>query len=137
MRPFVDRLAPTLLELRGCSVISAAGLIGHTGSTFNYRNADAFASHAGTAPVQCSSGKYESVRLSTGGNLQLNRCLHNIANSQMHADGHAGSIYYDRKRGEGKTHREAMRCLKRRLATVIFRVLSSAQSSREITKMAA
>ncbi len=137
MRPFVERLAPTLLELRGCSVISAAGLIGHVGSTLNYRNADAFASHAGTAPVQCSSGKYESVRLSTGGNRQLNRCLHNIANSQMHTDGHAGKVYYDRKRGEGKTHREAMRCLKRRLATVVFRTLKSAQSNREFNFRAA
>jgi transposase len=137
MRPFVERLAPELLELRGCSVISAAGLIGHVGSTLNYRNADAFAAHAGTAPVPCSSGKYQSVRLSTGGNRQLNRCLHNIANSQMHADGHVGKIYYDRKRGEGKTHREAMRCLKRRLATVVFRTLRTAQSSREITSRAA
>jgi len=137
MRPFVERLAPVLLELRGCSVISAAGLIGHVGSTHNYRNADAFASHAGTAPVPCSSGKYQSVRLSTGGNRQLNRCLHNIANSQMHAAGHAGKVYYDRKRSEGKTHREAMRCLKRRLATVVFRALKSAQSSRETTSHAA
>jgi transposase len=137
MLPFVERLAPVLLELRGCSVISAAGLIGHVGSTRNYRNADAFASHAGAAPVQCSSGKYQSVRLNTGGNRQLNRCLHNIANSQMHAAGHAGKVYYDRKRSEGKTHREAMRCLKRRLAAVVFRALKSAQSSREITACAA
>jgi transposase len=137
MRPFVERLAPELLELRGCSVISAAGLIGHVGSTLNYRNADAFAAHAGTAPVSCSSGKYQSVRLSTGGNRQLNRCLHNIANSQMHTAGHLGKIYYDRKRSEGKTHREAMRCLKRRLAAVVFRALRSAQSSRETTSRAA
>jgi transposase len=137
MRPFVERLAPALLELRGCSVISAAGLIGHIGSTRNYRSADAFASHAGTAPVQCSSGKHQSVRLSTGGDRQLNRCLHNIANSQMHADGHAGKVYYDRKRSEGKTHREAMRCLKRRLATVVFRTVESAEASQGITSRAA
>lgn len=137
MRPFVERLAPVLLELRGCSVISAAGLIGHVGSTNNYRSPDAFAAHAGTAPVECSSGKYQSVRLNTGGNRQLNRCLHNIANSQMHAAGHAGKVYYDRKRAEGKTHREAMRCLKRRLAAVVFRTLRSAQSAREIISRAA
>jgi len=139
MRPFVERLVPALLELRGCSVISAAGLIGHAGSVLNYRNADSFASHAGTAPVQCSSGKYQSVRLSTGGNRQLNRCLHNIANAQMHAEGHVGKLYYDRKRGEGKTHREAMRCLKRRLATVVFRTLKAAQEARggDLTAIAA
>ncbi len=137
MRPFVERLAPTLLKLRGCAIVSAAGLIGHVGSIVNYRNADAFAAHAGTAPVQCSSGKYESVRLNTGGNRQLNRCLHTIANSQMKTDGHIGKIYYERKRSEGKTHREAMRCLKRRLATVIFRTLKTAQSSRLVADRAA
>lgn len=131
IRPFVERLAPQLLELRGCSIISAAGLIGHTGGICNYRNADAFAAHAGTAPIQCSSGKYQSVRLNTGGNRQLNRCLHNIANTQMRTDGHAGKIYYDRKRAEGKTHREAMRCLKRRLASVVFRLLQTAALTRE------
>lgn len=137
LRPFVDRLAPELLALRGCSVISAAGLIGHAGSTLNYRSPDAFASHAGTAPVQCSSGKYESVRLSTGGNRQLNRCLHNIANVQMRTEGHLGKAYYDRKRAEGKTRREALRCLKRRLASVIFRTLRSAEERRRALPMVA
>lgn len=130
LRPFVARLTPELLQLRGCSVISAAGLIGHVGSTLNYRSPDAFAAHAGVAPVQCSSGKYQSVRLNTGGNRQLNRCLHNIANVQMRTDGHAGKIYYDRKRAEGKSHREALRCLKRRLATVVFRSLRAAHNRR-------
>jgi len=96
----------------------------------NYRNPDAFAAHAGAAPVQCSSGKYESVRLSTGGNRQLNRCLHNIANVQMRTEGHVGKVYYDRERSEGKTHREALRCLKRRLATIVFRSLRAAQARR-------
>lgn len=130
MRPFVEQLAPQLLELRGCAVISAAGLIGHAGLIGNYRSADAFASHAGAAPVPCSSGKYESVRVASGGNRQLNRCLHNIANCQMKTAGHAGQAYYQRKRSEGKTHREAMRCLKRRLASVVFRTLRAAQEHR-------
>lgn len=126
MGPFVERLVPKLLELKGCSIISAAGLIGHSGGAINYRNADAFAAHAGTAPIPCSSGQKSSVRVNTGGNRQLNRCLHNIANTQMRSAGHAGKAYYDRKRAEGKTHREALRCLKRRLASVVFRILQNA-----------
>ena len=131
MRPFVKRLVPSLLEVRGCSTISAAGLVGHTGSMRNYASADAFASHAGVAPAKYSSGKFESVRVATGGNRQLNRCLHNIANTQMRTPGHAGEIYYYRKRSEGKTHREAMRCLKRRLATVVFRLLQQDEARLE------
>lgn len=131
MRPFVSRLAARLLELRGCSVISAAGFIGHAGSMLNYRNADTFASHAGAAPIPCSSGKHQAMRVNTGGNRQLNRCLHNMANVQMRTDGHVGKAYYDRKRAEGKTHREAMRCLKRRLASVVFRTLWTAAEGRK------
>lgn len=131
--PFVERLAPKLLEMYGCSLISAAGVIGHSGSITNYRNADAFASRAGVAPIQCSSGKHQSVRVNTGGDRQLNRCLHNIANAQIKRADHAGRVYYDRKRAEGKTHREALRCLKRRLATVVFRVLQSGAISSKTT----
>lgn len=130
MGPFVDRLAPELLQMRGCSTVTAAGLIGHTGSTENYRSPDAFASHGGTAPVPCSSGKHQSVRLCTGGNRAINRCLHTIANVQMRSEGHQGKTYYDRKRSEGKTHREAMRCLKRRLAAVVFRILQRSEAAR-------
>lgn len=136
LRPFVERLAPRLLELRGCSIISAAGLIGHTGPIVNYRSADAFASHAGTAPIPCSSGKHSSVRLNTGGNRQLNRCLHTIANTQIRTSNHVGKAYYDRKRAEGKTHREAMRCLKRRLARVVFHLLQPAVPAYSISTAA-
>lgn len=128
LRPFVERLAPDLLKLRGCAVISAAGILGHMGAIHKYRSADAFAAYAGVAPVQCSSGRHESFRLSTGGNRQLNRCLHNIANVQIRTEDHLGKIYYARKRAEGKTHREAMRCLKRRLATIVFRTLLKAEA---------
>ncbi|MDA8216627.1 MAG: hypothetical protein M0Z94_03325 [Dehalococcoidales bacterium] len=34
-----------------------------------------------------------------------------------------GRKYYDRKRAEGKTHNEAMRCLKRRIADHIWRLM--------------
>lgn len=130
MRPFVERLAPGLLQIRGCSVISAAGLIGHAGAMENYASSDSFASHAGVAPIPCSSGNHQAVRVNVGGNRQLNRCLHNIANTQARTGGHAGKVYYDRKRAEGKTHREAMRCLKRRLARVVFHAMQTASQTR-------
>jgi transposase len=133
MRPFVERLAPELLKLRGCSVISASGLIGHTGAMDNYSSSDSFAARAGVAPIPCASGKHQAVRLNIGGNRQLNRCLHNIANTQMRSDGHIGKIYYDRKRTEGKTHRAAMRCLKRKLANVVFHSLKATAAAASAT----
>lgn len=125
--PFVERLAPTLLELRGVSTVVAAGLIGHSG-TINCRDASAFAMRAGVAPVPCSSGRSDVVRLNLLGDRQLNRCLHVMAIMQIRASGHAGQVYYERKRSEGKTHREAIRALKRQLATVVYHRMKSAAS---------
>jgi len=118
--PFVKRLVPSLVQLRGVSTVVAAGLYGHAGSLKNCRNANAFAMRAGVAPVPCSSGRSETVRVNTGGDRQLNRCLHIIAITQIRSQGHAGRAYYDRKRSEGKAHRSALRALKRQLATIVF-----------------
>jgi transposase len=118
--PFVERSAATLLEVHGISTIVAAGFLGHIGIMGNIRSADAFAMRAGVAPIPCSSGKHQAMRLNTGGNRQLNRLLHIVALSQTRKDGHPGAIYYKRKRTEGHTHREALRALKRRLATVVY-----------------
>lgn len=68
LRPFVEHLAPKLLELHGVSVVVAAGIVGHAGSLRNCRDAHAFAMRAGAAPVPCSSGKHTAVRLNRGGN---------------------------------------------------------------------
>lgn len=118
--PFVDRLAPGLLEIHGISTVVAAGLIGHAGILRNVRSADAFAMRAGVAPVPCSSGLHQSMRVNTGGNRQLNRLLHIAALSQTRKTGHPGEVYYHRKRREGQTHRAALRALKRQLATVVY-----------------
>jgi len=127
--PFVERLAPGLLTLRGVSIVVAAGIIGHAGNLRNCRDASAFAMRAGVAPVPCSSGRSHTLRLNTGGNRQLNRCLHVAAITQIRSVDHAGRRYYDRKRTEGKTHRAATRALKRQLATVVFYRLTSSQRS--------
>lgn len=128
LRPMVRRLAPELLELRGVSTVVAAGLLGHAGNLHNCRNADAFAMRAGTAPVECSSGKSAAVRVNRGGNRQLNRLLHIIALVQLCQPDHAGRRYYDRKRAEGKTSRAALRALKRKLTVVVYyRIIAAAE----------
>lgn len=114
----IGRLAPELLEMRGVSTVTAAGLIGHAGNMQNCRNADAFAMRAGTARVSCSSGKSSAVRINLGGNRKLNALLHSIAIHQIRAADHPSRVYYERKRGEGKTQRSALRALKRRLSVV-------------------
>jgi len=116
----IKDVAPELLDLHGVSAVVAAGIVGHSGSLRNCRNASAFAMRCGTAPIPCSSGRSSTVRLSLGGNRQLNRLLHVIALVQTRTQGHDGRLYYERKRAEGKTHKAAFRALKRQLSTIVY-----------------
>jgi transposase len=120
MRPFIQRLAPELLDMRGVSTIVGAGLLGHAGDVRAMRTAGAFAMRSATAPISWSSGRHHALRINTGGDRQLNRLLHVIALVQTRTDDHPGRIYYEKKIGEGKTRRSAIRSLKRHLATVVF-----------------
>ncbi len=62
-------------------------------------------------------------RLPRGGDRQLNLALHIAALTQVRMRRSTGRAYYDRKIAEGKTHNEAMRCLKRRLADHVWRIM--------------
>lgn len=86
-----------------------------------FRSAAAFASYAGTAAIEVSSGDVVRRRLSRTGDRQLNYCLHTMAITQLHRDC-PGRTYYLRKRAEG-SHKEALRCLKRRLSDTLYRCL--------------
>src|SRR6202008_5159728 len=85
-----------------------------------FRSAPAFASYTGTAPIEVSSGDVVRHRLSRAGDRQPNFCLHVMALTQVRHDT-PGRAYYPRKRSKGKSHNEAMRCLKRRPSDIVYR----------------
>ena len=87
-----------------------------------FRSEAGFAATTGTPPIPASSGQTQRHRLNRGGNRQLNRAIHIVALTQSRSSP-AARAYLERKRGEGKTWREAMRCLKRQLAGVIYRAM--------------
>ena len=62
------------------------------------------------------------AQVTRAGNRKLNSALHVMAVCQVRADT-AGRAYYERKIADGKTHKEAIRCLKRRLSDIVFKVL--------------
>ncbi|MEU6341891.1 transposase [Streptomyces sp. NPDC046977] len=76
--------------------------------------------------IQCNSSRFSGDvkrhRLSRTGDRQLNSALHVMAITQIRHPT-AGQAYYQRKRAEGKGHKEALRCLKRRLADVVYRTM--------------
>ena len=117
-------LAPHLLEIAGCGPLSAAKLLCEIGPIDRFRSDAQLARHAGVAPLEASSGKYHRHRLDRGGNRQLNCALHRIAVTQgrWHPPARA---YLERKQNEGKTRREALRCLKRQLARTVYTTLKN------------
>ena len=116
--------APALLELPGCGALTAAKLLCEIGPIERFRTDAQLARHGGVAPLEASSGRTRRHRLDRGGNRQLNCALHRIAVTQarMHPPARA---YLERKQTEGKSRREAIRCLKRQLARIIFNTLKA------------
>jgi transposase len=111
-----------LLAVCGVGPIVAAKILGETRGVERFPTAATFAAHSGTAPLPASSGQTTRHRLNRGGNRQLNRALFTIAmvQARWHPDARS---YLERKRSEGKSAAEARRCLKRHLASVIYRAM--------------
>jgi len=120
----VRATAPGLLELPGCAAVTAAKLLAEIGPVDRFRSDAQLARHSGVAPLEASSGRTQRHRLDRGGNRQLNAALYRIAITQSRYHPPARD-YLDRKRAEGKSRREALRCLKRLLIRVIFNTLKA------------
>lgn len=121
--------ATSLTELFGIGTILAAKILGRVGDVTRFPTPARFASYCGVAPIEASSGEVIRHRLSRAGDRQLNFALHVMATCQARQHP-AGRAYYLRKRAEGHSNLEALRCLKRRLANVVYRqLLRDAQRS--------
>lgn len=120
----------TLIDIVGLGPITAAMIIGHTGNIDRFPTKERYASYNATAPVEASSGNRTRHRLNQRGNRQLNWAIHVVAISQLRHDT-PGRAFYDRKIAEGKTTKEAIRALKRRLSDVIYRHLVADARRRE------
>ncbi len=124
----VEQLAPQLLLERGVGAITAAQLVISWSHRGRFSGEAAFARHAGAAPIPASSGQVERHRLDRGGDRALNRALHTIVLARRKHDP-ATIAYGQRRRAEGKSVRETIRCLKRYLARHLYRVLEAGPMS--------
>jgi transposase len=127
----------TLTDLHGIGPLVAARFIAEVVDVRRSPNRNAFAAANGTAPLPASSGRTVRHRFNPGGNRQPNRALYTIAITQIRSDTE-GRAYYERKRAAGKTKREALRCLKRRLSDIVFTTMrrDAAQASPEPQQLA-
>jgi len=114
--------------LFGAGPVVAAIVIGDAGDVTRFATRDRFAAWNGTAPVEVSSGEKKIHRLSLRGNRRANYAIHVAAVTQIRHKHSPGRAYYDKKIAEGKTRKEALRCLKRRISDAIYaRLLADAR----------
>jgi transposase len=118
----VSAMAPSLLAVPGCGVVTAAKVIGEVAGVDRFKSKDAFARHNGTAPMPVWSSNKARHRLSRTGNRQLNAALHRMALTQAHWHPPAKAMMQHRTTN-GDSGLEALRVLKRRLSDVVYAAL--------------
>jgi transposase len=110
----------SLTAIFGVGPVIAAAIIGDAADISRFPGRDRFAAYNGTAPVEVSSGARKVHRLSMRGNRRLNHAIHMAAVTQVRHLHSPGRAYYDRKIAEGRTPREALRALKRRISNAVY-----------------
>ena len=118
----VRATAPSLLELSGVGVHTAALLLAAAGDNAERITSEAaFAHLCGVAPIHASSGKTVRHRLNRGGNRQANHALWRIVFTRMGSS--STRLYVERRLAEGRSKPEIMRILKRYVAHEVYRHL--------------
>jgi predicted transposase YbfD/YdcC len=123
----LDRLtataAPKLVALFGVGSDSAGALLVAAGDNPDRLRSDAaFSMLCGASPIQASSGKTRRHRLNRGGDRQANAALYRIVVARLRHD-EKSQRYVARRISQGKSKKEAIRCLKRYVAREVFAVL--------------
>ena len=120
----------TVTEVFGVGPVIAGTVIGDIGAVSRFPSRGHFAAYNGTAPVEVSSGARKIYRLSLRGNRRMNHAIHMAAITQIRHAHSGGRAYYEKKIADGKTHKEALRCLKRRISDAIYaRLRADAQKT--------
>ena len=119
----LKELETSLPSLFGLGPLGSAELLVEVGDPRRFRSGDAFASYTGTAPIPASSAEIDGRpvhhRLNRHGNRRLNSVLHIMAVTRLrtHAETQA---FIARVTANGKTSRDALRIVKRRLARLVW-----------------
>jgi transposase len=118
----VDAAKTSTTDVYGVGPIVAAIIVGQSGDVGRFVSRHHYASYNATAPIEASSGPRKRHRLNPRGNRQLNHAMHMAAVTQIRNET-PGRAYYKRKMAEGKTKKEALRALKRRISDAVYRQL--------------
>lgn len=126
MRVILEEHAPALLVIEGCGTLTSAQLAITAGDNpRRMKNKNAFAALCGVSPVPASTGdngRPKRYRLNRGGDRHANCALYRIVKSRLAYDEQT-KAYVEKRKSEGKTKKEIIRCLKRYVANEVYRAL--------------
>lgn len=125
LKGLINVANPSLLQTRGIGVVSAAALLISAGDNPDrLASEEQFAMHTGAAPIPASSGQTMRYRLNRGGDRKANHALHTIAIVRLHTCPRTRS-YAVRRKSEGKSPKDILRCLKRAIAREVYHLLTT------------
>lgn len=130
-----------LESMDGINIVTAAELVAEIGDVRRFSNADKLARFAGIAPVRFSSGGKGKDQASGQGNRVLNAIFHNVAVQQIQVAKGKNKTqrnplmyeFYGRKLVEGKTKKQALICVMRRLVNIIYSMMKNMTEYRAAT----
>jgi hypothetical protein len=123
--PLVKELAPRMLERVGFGIHNTGQLLVTAGDNPDRLGSEpAWAMLCGSAPLPASSGKTQRHRLNRGGDRAANSALHMAAICRLRLDPRT-KAYAARRKADGLSKRETIRCLKRYLAREAYHLLTS------------
>lgn len=124
---------PALLDCCGVGPDTAAALLITAGDNPERLHSEAsFAALCGVSPIEATSGKTKRRRLNRGGDRRANSALNTIVIARLRWNTRTRD-YVTRRRSEGKTRREAIRCLKRHVAREIYQIITTPRSAPNTT----
>ena len=128
---FLSRFECTLTSMVGIDIVTAAGILSCIGDIKKFRTPAKLARYSGIAPVTHASGKKDLQFANQRGNKELHHLFHEVAHRLSMTVGSTNKVlnpfffdYYQRKLSEGKTKRQALKCLERRLVNIVWTMLT-------------
>lgn len=131
LEDFLEHFDYKLQSMRGIDNVTAANLIAEIGDISRFSTPAKLARYSGVAPVTYSSGKSSLQYANQRGNRTLNAIFFSLAVVVTMTVGRHKKIinpffyhYYHKKISEGKTKRQALKCVQRRLVNIIWSMMT-------------
>jgi transposase len=128
---FLAKFDCKLTTITGIDTVSAAQILSCIGDIRRFPTSAKLARYAGIAPVTYASGKKDTQHSNQRGNRELNSLLFWLSVRMSMTYGPKNRVlnsffydYYRRKMSEGKTKRQALKCVQRRLINIIWTMLT-------------